>query len=239
MSDAGQAQSVVSSEFEPRWRGLILAGGWAALVSAVLMPLAIVAYALWPPPIGKPVVEWFNLFNDNWFVGLLSMDLLLMVIMVAMVPIFFAMAVTMWKRDASIVLPALALTLLAVATFFAANTAFQMLALSKEYATATGEAERAMLIGAGRYALASYQGTAFHFYYIIGAVGGALAGWALLRSPLYSRLTGWLMLAGNVIALGLYVPVVGVYISIFSVLFLEVWDVLIGLRFLALGRRSS
>jgi hypothetical protein len=44
---------------------------------------------------------------------------------------------------------------------------------------------------------------------------------------------------GNAVGLGLYVPVVGVYISVFSVLFLEVWYILIGRRLQQLGRRAS
>ena len=37
-------------------------------------------------------------------------------------------------------------------------------------------------------------------------------------------------LTGNAMALGLYIPTVGVYVAVFSVLFLEAWYVLIAAR---------
>ena len=43
------------------------------------------------------------------------------------------------------------------------------------------------------------------------------------------------MLAG-IVGFGLYVPEIGIFIAIFSVLFLSVWDVLIARRLFALGR---
>ena len=46
-------------------------------------------------------------------------------------------------------------------------------------------------------------------------------------------------LLANVIALGLYVPVIGIYISIFSVLFLEIFYILVARRFFQMGRRAS
>jgi len=41
---------------------------------------------------------------------------------------------------------------------------------------------------------------------------------------------------GNAVGLGLYIPTVGVFIAVFSVLFLEAWYVLIAARLYRLGR---
>jgi hypothetical protein len=43
---------------------------------------------------------------------------------------------------------------------------------------------------------------------------------------------------GNAVGLGLYVPTVGVYISVFSVVFLEIWYILIARRLFQLGQRA-
>jgi hypothetical protein len=75
-----------------------------------------------------------------------------------------------------------------------------------------------------------WQGTAFHTGYFMGATAGVLLGLAMLRSGVFSRLTGWLAIAGNAVGLGLYIPTIGLYIAVFSVLFLEAWYVLIAAR---------
>jgi biopolymer transport protein ExbB/TolQ len=66
---------------------------------------------------------------------------------------------------------------------------------------------------------------------------GTLIGAVMLRSELFSKTTARMAILANVISLGLYVPVVGLYISIFSVLFLEIFYILVGRRFLRMGRR--
>ena len=87
--------------------------------------------------------------------------------------------------------------------------------------------------------LATWQGTAFQAAYILGSFAGIAVGAVMLRSAVFSNVTGWMAILGNAVGLGLYVPVVGVYISVFSVLFLEIWYILISRRLFQLARRSS
>jgi hypothetical protein len=87
--------------------------------------------------------------------------------------------------------------------------------------------------------VAAWQGSTFQVAYLLGSVAGIAVGVLMLRSAVFSNVTGYMALLGNAVGLGLYVPVVGVYISVFSVLFLEVWYILIGRRLLQLGKRVS
>jgi hypothetical protein len=65
-----------------RWRSLYKVAAAAALISALLTPVAVAVFIVWPPPLEGTAEEWFVLFQDNRLVGLLSMDLLLMMIYV-------------------------------------------------------------------------------------------------------------------------------------------------------------
>jgi hypothetical protein len=40
-----------------------------------LIPLQIVVFVAWPPPLEGSTSEWFTLFHENWLLGLLSLDL--------------------------------------------------------------------------------------------------------------------------------------------------------------------
>jgi hypothetical protein len=57
------------------WKPIYRVGGGAALITAVLIPLQIVVFVAWPPPLEGSTSEWFTLFHENWLLGLLSLDL--------------------------------------------------------------------------------------------------------------------------------------------------------------------
>lgn len=63
-----------------------------------------------------------------------------------------------------------------------------------------------------------------------------MLGAAMLRGGVFSRPVAFLAIAANTVGLGLYVPRVGVSHAVLSVVFLEVWYVLVGRRLYRLGR---
>jgi hypothetical protein len=58
----------------------------------------------------------------------------------------------------------------------------------------------------------------------------------MLRSDVFSKKTAYVGIAANGVTLGYFIPVVGIYISIFSVLFYWIWYFQITHRFFQLGR---
>lgn len=84
------------------WRLLYRAGGVAALITAVLIPLQIIVFIAWPPSLEGSVTDWFRLFQDNWLLGLLSLDLLLLVDYILLVPIVLALYVALRQISASL-----------------------------------------------------------------------------------------------------------------------------------------
>lgn len=222
---------------DPRWRLLYGLAGVGALLSAVFIPIQVAVFIVWPPPLDGTAADWFELFRDNRLVGLLDLDLLLIADSVFLVPIFLALYVLLRRDAESLMAVATALGFLGIVFFVASNPAFEMLSLSQRYAEATTEAHRATYLAAGEAMLATWEGTAFQTYYLLGSIAGILIGVVMVRSAVFSDLAGWMAILGNAVGLGLYVPTVGVYISVFSVVFLQVWYILIARRLLQLGRR--
>jgi hypothetical protein len=128
---------------------------------------------------------------------------------------------------------------LGIVFYVASNPAFEMLSLSNRYAAATTEGQRMVLLAAGEAMIATWQGTAFQVAYLVGSVAGIAIGAVMLRSRIFSNLTGYMAILANAVGLGLYVPAIGVFISVFSVLFLEVWYVLVARRLFQLGKGVS
>jgi hypothetical protein len=84
--------------------------------------------------------------------------------------------------------------------------------------------------------LVTWQGSAFQVSYLIGSVALIIISAVMLRSKIFSKATAYTGILANVIALGLYVPMIGVYISVFSVVFLWVWYLLVARGLFQLGR---
>jgi hypothetical protein len=221
-----------------RWRSLYRVAAASALVTAVLTPVAIVVFIIWPPPYEGTVEEWFTLFQDSWLLGLLSLDLLLMIVYVLLIPIFLALFVALRQYSESWMALGTVLGLIGVVAYLASNTAFEMLNLSNQYAAADTEAERAELLASGWAMLATYQGTAFHASYVIGSLAGIIVSAVMLRSRAFGKAPAYAGILGNVIGLGLYLPVVGLMVSAASGVILWVWLILLAHRFYHLGWRG-
>jgi fumarate reductase subunit D len=219
---------------DSNWKSLYKIGGAAALITAVIMPIQIIVYIAFPPP--STVFGFFTLFQDNCLLGLLALDLLLIVDQVLLVPIILALYAALRRANESFTAIALTLGIIGIAAYFSSNTAFEMLYLSNQYAVATTEAQRSMLSAAGQAMLAIYGGTSFQLSYVLQAVYGIIISAVMLQSKVFSKVTAYVGILAGVIAFGLFVPNIGIFISIFSILFYEMWYILIARRLFQLGQ---
>lgn len=99
--------------------------------------------------------------------------------------------------------------------------------------------EREGLLAAGQAVLSSWQGTPFQVGNVVGSIGMLLIGWVMLRSQIFSKAAGHVGVVAGVVGLGMYVPKVGVFISILSVVGMQIWYVMIALTLLRLCKRTS
>jgi len=237
MSQLKQNQAIDTKIVDSNLKSLYKFGGAAALITAVIMPIQIIVYIAFPPP--NTAMDFFTLFQNNSFLGLLALDLLLIVDQVLYVPIILALYATLRRANESFMAIALILGIVGIAAYFASNTAFNMLSLSDQYAAATTDAQRSMLLAAGQAMLAIYNGTAFQLSYVFQAVAGIIISAVMLWSNIFSRVTAYVGILGGIIAFGLFVPKIGIFISIFSILFYEIWYILIARKLLQLWRSVS
>jgi hypothetical protein len=120
--------------------------------------------------------------------------------------------------------------------FIAARPAIEMLYLSQAYAAAQTDGQRAMLLAAGEAKVAAFHGTAFYINYILGSVTGIVISMVMLQSTMFSRKTAYMRIASSICDFGLFLPVVGMFISLLSVLFLAIWNIMIARRLFQLGK---
>lgn len=230
----------MDSAADADWGRLYTTGGVAALLGAAIVPLQMAAFIAWPPPAaGAPVTEWFTLLQNNAFRGLLNLDLLYLVSWILLIPVLLALyaALRPWARATMTI--ATAAGFVAIVVFCTSIVGAEMFRLSHDFAAATTDADRTIVVAAGQAMLARYQGTPFHVSLILGAAAFAAISAVMLRSPAFGNFTAWLGIVGNALSLGFYVPGVGIWLLSASVLPLFGWLLLVGLVLLGLGRSSS
>lgn len=219
---------------DARWIGLYRVGGMAALLMLVIMAVQIVVYVVWPPP--DTVTDWFALYQDNWLLGLLSLDLLYLVNNGLLVLIFLALYTALRPYNESAMAIALVLGIVGIATYFASNPTFEMLSLSNQYADATTEAQRLTFLAAGEAKLATFTGTAFNVYYVLSAVALLIIALVMLRTSIFGKSTAYLALVtGALMVVPSTAGTTGLVFAFASLLPLAVFLALIARRLLQLG----
>lgn len=232
---------VLPAGVDDAWGRLTLfrVGGLAAAGAALLTPISVAVFAIWPPPTYEEGARvWFEHIQDNVLLGLLSLDLPFLIITILMIPVMLALFVALRGTRPAPVLVAGVVYVVSVAVYLGTNTSLEMLSFSDRFASAATEAERIALLGAGESALAAYTSTAFHVNYILGQLAGIIFGAVMLRSQLFSRRIAYLMIGGNAFGFLLYVPEIGIALSAFSGLILWVWMILVSRRLLQLAHTA-
>lgn len=225
------------------WRNLYRVGGFATLVTVLLIMAGVVTFIAWPPPPPEAsVTDWFALFQEHWFVAMLDLDLVMLVSYIALIPVLLALTVALWRSSPTLMALAATFGLVGVATYFASSRVFEMLALSRQYATAPSEAQRAALVAAGQAMLSTYlgafaapmpfvtwnyQGTAFNISFVLWCVACLLIAVVMWRSEQFGKVIGGVGIVGYVTTLGLFLPVVGVYLSLVGLVVQVLWYLLV------------
>lgn len=217
------------------WKSLYKVGGVAALLMFVLTLIQSFIFITNPPP--STVIEYFTLFQRSQILGLLDLDFLLIVINILLILIYLALYVALVQISKSYMTIALAIGLAGTILFFASREAtFGMLSLSNQYAAASTDTERTIILAAGQALLTIYNGTAFDLSYIFGGVVILMFSIVMLRSNIFSKATAYLGIAMGILML---VPptvgTIGLLLSLISLIPTLIWLIPIARRLFQLG----
>jgi hypothetical protein len=227
-----------SETADSRWNWLFRIGGAAALFGAAIIPIQLVIFIAWGQP--DTAIGWFAMFQDNELAGLLAFELLFVVNAAVGIATTLALYVALRRVNESLMAIALVLGLVEAVALIVARPALEMLYLSEQYAAATTDAQRAKFLAAGEAMWATYNGTAFHVGYNIFSVYLLIVSVVMLRSSIFGRVTAYMRLLAAILNWGLYVPKIGIFLSILGVFpFFAIWNVLIARRLFQLGRGVS
>jgi hypothetical protein len=182
------------------WKVLYKVGG-AAAIGAVLVGIVEILITFLPggSAAQETVIDWFNLYQENWFMGLRNMGLLNLILNSLAILTYTAIyGAHRRNRYQSIAGLAAVIAFIGIAVFFATNRAFSMLELSRLYTAATSEQYRMTLEAAGNALLvvgASHTPGTFAGF-ALTEMAGILISFVMLKSDVFSKTTAILGLIG-------------------------------------------
>jgi hypothetical protein len=221
------------------WAVLYRLSGTAALLQIAIVIVQLVVFMIAPPPLEGTAADWFELFQQNPLIGLIDFELLMVLYALLCIPVALALYTLLRQVSPSWTSIYVVLSLLGVMCFIAARPAFEMLHLSQAYAGAETNAEKAMLLAAGEAKVATFHGTAFYINYILGSLTGLIISLVMLQTSIFNRATAYVRIASSICDFGLFLPAIGMFIAILSVLFLVIWNILVARRLFQLAGTAT
>ena len=256
MKTMNQVSNARSSDSD--WKSLIRVGGVAALVAGILFRRNLAAEIGLFSPQKSPIIvrNWFALLQSNRLLGLAYLNIFDIVNYALVGLMFLALYAVLKRTNKSYMAIATTLALLGIAVYFASNTAFSMLSLSDQYATATAPAERTMLLAAGQAMLVinrftdlgSHPGTGGYISLFLIAVAGMITSFVMLRSDVFNRTTAYVGILANGLDLAyciafVFLPTVDSELLAITFipaagLFLMIWHIMVGWRLYQLWKEA-
>jgi hypothetical protein len=245
MAQSEVNQVIDAGTTESGWKGLYKLGGTTVLIAVVVALAEIVIGFL--PGVARltqrnaTVIDWFTLFQAHWFLGLRNLGLLNIIGAALLAPTLLAIYSALRRDNEAYAAFGTILFFVGVAIYVASNRAFSMLSLSGQYASASTDAQRSLLIAAGQAMLAEGQTRAgiplIEFACLVICV-------VMLRGKVFSQATAYAGILANALLMVFEIILAfapklldaGMVIAIGGGLSLMVWYLLVGRRLLQLGR---
>jgi Domain of unknown function (DUF4386) len=235
---------LVNAEPVSGWNSLYQLGGTTALI-AVVIPLAEVAISFLPGVARATqetvtVIDWFTLFQTHWFLGLRNLGFLNLVGAALLAPTVLAIYSALRRDHEAYAAFGTVLFFVGLTVYLASSRAFPMLSLSAQYASATTDAQRSLLVAAGQAMLAEGQSRAG---IPLVEFASLLISAVMLRGKVFNRATAYAGILGNVLLIVVEIiltlkqvlPDWGMAIAIGAGLSMMTWYLLVGRRLLQLG----
>ena len=251
---------VLGPDLAAGWNGLYRVGAAAALVAAIVfrrnlgseyvLLRSMGLFSSGPMVAPAAAADWFALFGDSPFLGLVLMNVFDVVNYALVGLIYLALCGALRRVNPGAMALAAAMGLVGVTVYFASNRAIAMLTLSRRYAAATTEALRAASLAAGEAQLAvsnpgdMYAGAGDYLALFLVTMAGLIIAVAMRRSEAFRGATAWTGILAHATMLCLFpavlaAPGIAFLPPSLSALFLLAWYVLCGVRLLRLGREGD
>lgn len=212
--------------------------GIATWIIVILIPIQIFFFGMYPPP--ESPQDFFELFNDNWILGLLSLDLLYIINNTLMILVYLGLYAALKRANLAYMTIALVIGFIGIASYYSSTVIFEMKALSHQYMETSSNELKEQIISSGNLLLLRYKGTAFDIYYILNALTLIIASRVMLMDNTFNKKTAvWGLIAGVLMIIPSTAGMIGLIMSLISLIPWIVFSIMIAKRFFKLDKLNE
>lgn len=217
---------IMSQDIKTNFQPLYRIAQYSVLLMLILIPIQIIVFVVSPPP--QTVIGFFTLYQENPFLGLLSLDFLYLISNMINVILYVSLFVLLYKERPVSVILALTFGLIGLACYYPSNPSFEMLTLSNLYALDP----QSSYLAAGEALMAGYTGTTFNTYYVLSTICLIIFSYTLIKSPSFKKKIGvWGLISGVFMIVPSSAGLLGMIFSLLSLLPWMVFISLLGIEF--------
>jgi hypothetical protein len=232
------------------WKSMFRIGGISALIVTAFFLIDMIVLVVFRP-YPETASGWFVLLQNKRIVGLLSLDIFVLAGFPLCYPIFFALYGALRQVNKVFLTFATILAFAGLAIIISTDKIYSLISLSNQFAAATTEAQKSLLLAAGEAILSTSSSTGANLASFFLESAALIISIIMLRSGIFGRATSYMGILGHGldltrIAIGLaFVPIASLpLVSTLGFILLAIggplqliWYALVGHRLLQLGHR--
>jgi hypothetical protein len=178
------------------WKSIFKIGGISALIVTAFFLIDMIVLVVFSP---YPATAngWFVLLQNKRIVGLLSLDIFVLAGFPLCYPIFFALYGALRQVNKIHLTLATILAFAGLAIIISTDKTYSMISLSNQFAAATTDAQKSVLLAAGETILSTSSGTGVNMasFFLEGAA--LIISIIMLRSKVFGKITSYAGIVGH------------------------------------------
>lgn len=185
-------------------------GSIAAILSAVSIAFAIVAYFIWPYKGNTSSIEdILTVLQTDRIGGLIALDVSMLIIGPITILMFLALFIVLRRVDEPIALLALIMNMMAIALVIVCRPLVELVMLSDQFSLATDSIEKSRILAAGEPLRLQLDGTAWAIQTAFLMIAGLINNTLMLRTTNFKKRTAWTGIVISAIGLPFFLPEIG------------------------------
>lgn len=191
-------------------KSILKPGAIAAILSAVSILFAIIAYFIWPYKGNTSSIEdILTVLQTDRIGGLIALDVSMLIIGPVTMLMFVALYIVLRRVNEPIALVALIMNMMAIVLVIVCRPLVELAMLSDQFALATDSVEKSRILAAGEILRLQLDGTAWATQTAFLMIAGLINNTLMLRTKYFKKRTAWTGIVISAIGLPFFVPEVG------------------------------
>jgi hypothetical protein len=215
-------------------------GSFAAVLSAVSIAFAIIAYFIWPYKGNTSSIEdILTVLQTDRIGGLIALDVSMLIIGPFTMLMFVALYIALRQVNEPIALVALIMNMMAIALVIVCRPLVELVMLSDHFALEIDSVEKSRILAAGELLRLQLDGTAWAIQTALLMIAGLINNTLMLRTNYFKKRTAWTGIVISAVGLPFFLPEIGLVFLFLNTIGSIPWCIFVATDLFKISRTVS